>query len=118
MKFILILLLISNICYSQSKYDSVLYKSGNELIKFEKIHRTGTTLEIIGVVTAGVSLALTSGNNGYNNVGIIAIGGGISLVGYLITLTSYNHIKLAGIEFKNSGVIIPIKHKKAHWKIE
>jgi hypothetical protein len=114
-KLIIALLLLPILSHGQIMNDSLLrsniYDAGIELVKFKRIHSTGVTINIIGIGITGIGIATLS-NNGNKNAGIATVGGIVSLIGYIIELSSYKHIGKAGIILQGNGIAFPLKRKK------
>ena len=81
---------------NKSKSNTHLINSGERLIEFNKMYHSGFMISLIGnvVTLAGISRA---------KQGVILAGGGMSLIGGLVMLFSFNKVGQAGEELIDAG---------------
>ena len=63
------------------------------LVKFEKQRTTGKALQLIGMVVTAASIAIQIQDPDKSNVAFPIVGGGLSLVGFVIDLDASKHLK-------------------------
>lgn len=94
---------------SFAQIDAKFKKASTEFTKFHSLYQGGIMLEIFGGVLLGAGAA-TNTNNGAHQA--ITIGGGVlTLIGFIMNLSSSQHIKNAGLYLKNGSLVMPIKSK-------
>jgi hypothetical protein len=91
---------------SFEQIDLKLKKASIEMIKFDKQFHTGMLLEIVG--------GLIVGAGSVKNVQPLTITGGVlSFFGFIINVSSSEHIKKAGLILRGNKLVMPL-HKEHH----
>jgi hypothetical protein len=88
-----------------SELDNRVRLSGIAFQKYQKYHSTGIMLSLLGTVLTVGGMAAGS------PIGGAIVGGGVSLVGLIMTLTAPIHIKRAGIVLSGNGIAMPINYR-------
>ncbi len=89
---------------SFTQVDAKFEKASSEMIKFDKQFKSGVMLEILGGIVAGFGAS--------RNVQPMTISGLVlSFFGFVINVSSSDHIRRAGLILKGNSLIIPL-HKK------
>ena len=117
--FCLLIIFLPYISPAQTADTTMLHHidlAGKELVTYNRIHATGTALEVGGTCVAVFGLVAGSGTNtSLQEIAFIS-GGVLSLVGTIISLTSHKHIGLAGLELRyaSHGLAVPLPIKNRH----
>lgn len=112
MKKIFLALLIPSVLHAQPQVDSskyYLYKAGKDMQRYSGQATAGLCISLVGGV-----IAVTGASGIKANAPLVAAGGVLSTIGFIVWATSYSHMKRAGIYMCKSGIAydIPIKKKK------
>lgn len=115
MKKVLFILLIFPICAS-AQVDSAAYErmnnAGKELTSFCNQHGTGMGIAVGGLILTGIGVSVSSKQTS----SLVYIGGGISLVGWIMEMSSYGHIHNAAKYLRGDMIVIPINKKQRNKK--
>lgn len=96
---------------SASNQQKMMFNAGRELIKYQHQFVLGTGLELTGAIIAVAGSASTDATS---SKPVVAIGAGISVIGFILTIASVTHIGRAGLILKGNSIAIPLgRHRKA-----
>jgi len=89
---------------SFSQIDEKFQKASYEMIKFDKQFKGGIMLEIVGGIVAGFGAS--------RDVQPMTISGLVlSFFGFIINVSSSDHIRKAGIILRGNSLVIPLHRK-------
>lgn len=98
--------LFSNAQVKDTSFDQIdtrLKNASIEMIKFDKQFHTGVMLEIIGGVVVGAGSVKSVQP-------MIIAGGVLTFFGFIMNVSSSDHIRKAGIILRGNSIVIPLKH--------
>ena|SRR5690242_9922995 len=89
---------------SIAQIDAKFQKASSEMVKFDKQFKSGVMLEIMGGIVAGFGAS--------RDVQPMTISGFVlSFFGFIINVSSSDHIRQAGLILRGNKLVIPL-HKK------
>lgn len=114
------MLLVSIDAYSQIDSNNVhriktmqvsMFNAGQNISYYTQVAQTGLLMQVAGLGAVGVGVA-TINKNEASAKGAFILGGALSVIGMFVHLSSYKHMRKAGIHLMNNGISVDLPMKK------